>query len=81
MVVSTDATMASGLQTISFSTISFTTGSAGAEAGADGLVGDGGVGREDGVKEEAFGLKTNAFGFGFIRRQEAAVATRLFNSA
>ena len=38
-------------------------------------------GREVGVKEEACGLKTNGFAFGFMRRleqdQEAAVATRL----
>ena len=61
--------MASGSLMISSPTISFsTTGAAGAEAGADGLVEDRGVGREVGVKEEALGLKTNAFAFGFMRR-------------
>ena len=63
MVVSTGATMASGSLSISSSTISFSTTGA---AEADGLVGDRGVGREIGVKEEALELKTNSFAFGFM---------------
>ena len=42
------------------------------------MVGDGGLGREGGVREEALGLglQTNPFAFGFMLGQEA-VATRL----
>ena len=42
------------------------------------MVGDGGLGREGGVRKEALGLglQTNPFAFGFMMGQEA-VATRL----